>query len=185
MGQTDLFTFSNILSVEKEDIKRNKPDAESIVAELYVKLRPALLTYVYHLIHSSSDAEDLIQLAFLHLFENLEQGTEILNPRAWLYRVVHNFAIDGVRQVSKRETLLQDWFKERDTVTQESTEEEVIRRDQIDKLLEMLNEKERYCLILRSEGLSYSEIAGILEINPSAVSVYLARGLKKFRAKNV
>lgn len=185
MGQTDIATLSNILSVEKEDIKRHKPDAESIVAELYVKLRPALLNYVYHLVHSNSDAEDLIQLAFLHLFESLERGNVIENPRAWLYRVAHNFSIDGIRRVSKRESLLQDWLKERETLIQESSEEELIRRDQIDKLLQILNEKERFCLMLRSEGLSYHEIADILEINPSAVSVYLARGLKKFRSKNV
>jgi len=185
MGQTTITTFSNVLSVEKDNTKPNKPDAEKVVLELYVKLRPALLSYVYHLIHSNTDAEDLVQLAFLHLFENLNADTEIQNPSAWLYRVVHNFAIDGVRQVSKRETLLQEWFKTRETVVEDSSEEDVIRRDQIDKLLQVLNEKERYCLMLRSEGLSYEEIAGILEISASSVSVYLARGLKKFRSKNV
>lgn len=40
-----------------------------------------------------------MQLAFLHLFESINRDTEIQNPRAWLYRVVHNFAIDGLRQV--------------------------------------------------------------------------------------
>jgi len=32
-------------------------------------------------------------------------------------------------------------------------------------------------LVLRAEGLSYEEIANILEISPKSVSVYLARGL--------
>ncbi len=184
MGQTTLLTISNILSAEKDEIKRHKPDAEKVVTELYVKLRPALLSYVFHLVHSNSDAEDLVQLAFLHLFENLNREVEIQNPRAWLYRVVHNFAMDGVRKLSKREILLQEWFKDRETEFQESSEEEIIRRDQIDKLLMILNEKERYCLMLRSEGLSYEEIGGILEIDSKSVSVYLVRGLKKFRSKN-
>lgn len=185
MGQTTTVIFSNYLTVEKDKIKRNKPDAEKVVTELYVKLRPALLSYVYHLVHSNSDAEDLVQLAFLHLFESINRDTEIQNPRAWLYRVVHNFAIDGARQVSKRETLLQEWLREREPDFQESSEAEIVRRDQVDKLLQLLNERERYCLMLRSEGLSYEEIADILAISPSSVSVYLARGLKKFRAKNV
>ena len=185
MGQTDIITLSNILSVETGETKRKEPEIEELVSELYVKLRPALLSYVYHLVNSVSDAEDLIQLAFIHLFENLNQNVEIKNPRAWLYRVVHNFAIDGVRQVSRRETLLQNWFKEREITVQESSEEEIIRRDQIEKMLQILNERERYCLMLRSEGLSYNEIADILEISSKSVSVYLARGLKKFRLKNV
>ena len=185
MGQTTVFSLTDILSAENDNLKRGLPDAEKVVTELYVNLRPALLSYVYHLVHSNSDAEDLIQLAFLQLFEALNTNAEIKNPRAWLYRVVHNFAIDGIRRVSKRETLLQEWFRERETNAYESTEEEVIRRDEIDKLLQILNEKERYCLMLRSEGLSYAEIADILETDSKSVSVYLARGLKKFRSKNV
>jgi RNA polymerase sigma-70 factor, ECF subfamily len=183
MGQTGIITLSSILTADKDEINRDKPDAERVVSELYVKLRPALLSYVFHLVHSNSDAEDLIQLAFIHLFENLNRNVEIQNLRAWLYRVVHNFAINDVKQLSRRETLLQEWLNERETFY-ESTEEELIKRDQVDKLLAILNEKERFCLMLRSEGLSYNEIAEILEINPSAVSVYLARGLKKFRSKN-
>ena len=42
MGQTTTVTFSNLLSVEKDKLTRNKPDAEKVVTELYVKLRPAL-----------------------------------------------------------------------------------------------------------------------------------------------
>lgn len=42
MGQTTTVIFSNYLAVEKDKIKRNKPDAEKVVTELYVKLRPAL-----------------------------------------------------------------------------------------------------------------------------------------------
>ena len=50
--------------------------------------------------------------------------------------------------------------------------------------LELLNEKEQRCLMLRAEGLSYQEIADVLETTAKSVSVYLARGLKKFESKN-
>ena len=182
MGQTGIITLSSILSSDKEDLKRDQPDTEKVVTDLYIKLRPALLSYVYHLVNSGTDAEDLIQLAFIHLFENLNRNVVIQNPRAWLYRVVHNFAINGVKQLSKREVLLQEWVKERDEI-QESPEEDLVRRNQIEKLLEILNERERFCLMLRSEGLSYREIGEVLEIDAKSV-VFISR-IKKFRSKNV
>lgn len=184
MGQSEIISISNIFRIEMDELNHRKPETEKIVTELYVQLRPALLSYVFHLVNSTTDAEDLIQLAFLQFFENLRKNVEIQNPRAWLYRVVHNFAIDGVRQVSRREVLLREWVNERESLVQESSEEDLIRRDQVKKMLEVLNEKERYCLMLRSEGLSYNEIAEILEISSKSVSVYLARGLKRFTLKN-
>ena len=77
-----------------DDIRREKPNAEEVVTDFYVKLRPSLLAYVYHLVSSSRDAEDLVQVAFLQFFDYLRQEREIQNPRGWLYRVVHNLAIE-------------------------------------------------------------------------------------------
>jgi len=37
--------------------------------------------------------------------------------------------------------------------------------------------------MLRVEGLSYQEIADVLETSAKSVSVYLARGLKKFDSR--
>jgi DNA-binding CsgD family transcriptional regulator len=38
--------------------------------------------------------------------------------------------------------------------------------------------------MLRAEGLSYQEIAEVLEISAKSVSVYLARGLRKFENRH-
>ena len=57
-----------------------------------------------------------------------------------------------------------------------------IRKQRIAMSLGNLNERERHCLLLRAEGLSYKEIADVVGISAKAVSVYLARGLKKFEA---
>src|SRR5207302_7716626 len=91
-------------------------------------------------------------------------------------------AIEQVRRHDRRDLLLQQWFVDRGALTPESIEspeEEFIRREQIENALRILNERERHSLVLRAEGLSYQEIADILEISPKAISVYLARGLKK------
>lgn len=172
-------------SLDFDDLRRGSRKVEEVVTDLYATLRPSLFSYVYYLVGSNSDAEDLIQVAFLQLFDQLNQGAEIRNLRGWLYRVVHNLAIEHARRSDKRESLIRGWFTDREkaTASESSAEDEMIRRELIEKSLAALNERERHALMLRAEGLSYQEIAETLEISAKAVSVYLARGLKKFEPK--
>ena len=82
-------------SLNFDDIRRGSRKVEEVVTDFYAMLRPSLLSYVYYLVGSTRDSEDLVQVAFLQLFDQLNQGTEIRNLRGWLYRVVHNLAIEA------------------------------------------------------------------------------------------
>lgn len=181
----EILSLPQTMSLKIEEIRRDNPDAEEIITDLYLKLRSPLVSYVYQLIGTTRDAEDLVQIAFLQLFDQLIEKAEIQNVRGWLYRVVHNLALDYVKQIDRRNTLFKRWFMNDERVIDRRTaEREVIAREQIEKSLEILNEKERHCLILRTEGLSYREIADVLETTVKSVSVYLARGLKKIESQN-
>jgi len=173
------------ISLSLDDIRRGNSDPAEVVTDLYVKLRPALVSYVYHLTGSSRDAEDVVQIAFLQLFDRLNEKTEIHNIRGWIYRVVHNIAIDDVRQTGRRQTIFKKWFPDYESQIDDKTAEDaLLKRELIERALAMLNEREQRCLMLRAEGLSYQEIAEVLEISAKSVSVYLARGLKKFESRN-
>jgi RNA polymerase sigma-70 factor (ECF subfamily) len=181
----EVLTLPKPFSLNIDEIRRGSPSAEDFVTDLYVKLRPSLISYVYHLIGSTRDAEDVIQVAFIQLFDQLNENVEIRNVRGWLYKVVHNLAIEQVRTIGRRETLFKQWFADYErTSDPQSAEQDLIRRDSIEKSLGLLNEKEQRCLMLRAEGLSYQEIAEVVDTTAKSVSVYLARGLKKFESKN-
>ena len=172
-------------SLELGDIRGGSPEAADVVTELYTRLRPPLVSYVYHLTGSAREAEDLVQIAFLQLFDGLNNKEQIRNVRAWLYRVVHNLAIDEARQAGRRKALFERWIPDHtDERDERSAENALIAREQIERALSGLNEREQRCLMLRAEGLSYQEIADVLETTAKSVSVYLARGLKKFESHN-
>jgi RNA polymerase sigma factor (sigma-70 family) len=63
--------------------------------------------------------------------------------------------------------------------TPTSAEQASINHQTVERALRCLNEREKACLLLRAEGLSYSEIGEVLEISAKAVSVYLARAVRK------
>lgn len=167
-----------------DEIQRSRGQRlEETIVELYATMRTPLLNYAYQIAGSSGDAEDLVQIAFLKLYDQLCSRSNIENARSWLYRVVHNAAIDQLRHDGKQDSLVAEWLLEGDAATA-SVEDLLISRQHVAHFLSLLNERERHCLMLRADGLSYKEIAEVLSISVKAVSVYLVRGLKKIGGRN-
>jgi RNA polymerase sigma-70 factor (ECF subfamily) len=181
MEQEHILNLPQVFGAEQAENQRKSKRLEEQVVELYATMRPPLLGYAYHVVGSTGEAEDLVQSAFLKLFDQLKRNAQILNLRSWLYRVVHNLAIDHSRRKGIQDSTNTEWLAQRSlTEVVDSAEGDLIRRQRIALSLKGLNQRERQCLMLRAEGLSYVEIGNVLGISQKAVSVYLARGLRKF-----
>jgi len=181
MEQGHILNLPQVFGAEHAENQRKSKRLEEQVVELYATMRPTLLGYAYHIVGSTGEAEDLVQSAFLKLFDQLKRNAQILNLRSWLYRVVHNLAIDHGRRKGIQDSTNTEWLAHRGlTAAVYSAEDDLIRQQRIALSLKGLNERERQCLMLRAEGLSYVEIGNVLGISQKAVGVYLARGLKKF-----
>jgi RNA polymerase sigma-70 factor (ECF subfamily) len=176
--------LSRAFAMDDAESQRSDHSNEEVVTALYQELRPALLGYAYHLTGSTRESEDLVQIAFLQFFDHLSRRAEIHNVRGWIYRAVHSLAINHVTRSRHRDSLVKEWLADAVVEHPESVEDSLARRQEIENALQMVNERERHCLMLRAEGLSYREIADVLEISVKSVSVYLARGLKKFEARH-
>jgi DNA-directed RNA polymerase specialized sigma24 family protein len=61
---------------------------------VYEHLRPLLFSIAYRMVGSASDAEDIVQEAFLRFHRESSQGTEIESPEAWLSTVTTRLAIN-------------------------------------------------------------------------------------------
>lgn len=178
-------TLSLPKALQEQESRSSRQSIEDEVTGLYESLRASLLAYVYHLVGSTLDAEDIVQVAFLQLFDHLNNRAGIANRRGWLFRAVHSLAINHVTRLARKESLTRERFPDHDAGPQAQTaEQQLITRQRVERALAMLAEKERYCLMLRAEGLSYQEIADVLGTSPKSVGVYLSRGLKKFESQN-
>ena len=185
MQPENILNLSRVLGFEQAERQRKTQQLEETLVELYARLRPSLLGYAYQMTGSTGDSEDLVQVAFLKLFDQMKRNSQILNVRSWLYRVVHNLAIDHIRRNGIHEVAVTEWLNARNSAASpRSTEDDLIQQQRIANSLGVLNERERHCLMLRAEGLSYQEIGGIVGISDKAVSVYLSRGLKKFETRD-
>ncbi len=61
------------------------------------RYRRPLLRYCRSMRLSETRAEDVLQQAFLQAWIALSRGAEVRELRAWLYRIVHNVAVNAMR----------------------------------------------------------------------------------------
>jgi RNA polymerase sigma-70 factor (ECF subfamily) len=156
-------------------------DTERDVVAAYEKYSAELFAYATSIVHGEDGALDAVQESFLRYFVELSYGRRVENPRAWLYRVVRNYLLDRIGSAAvKRETLL----AETDEVAEQKPgPEAMIERAQLAKrITSLLTGREMECLRLRSEDLSYDQIANVLGVRPGTVSALLTRAHKKLLA---
>ena len=128
-------------------------------------------------------AQDIMQETFLRLWKQRQSGGAIVNPRAWLLRVARNLAEDHAKSAFRRNGTQAPQtmngvqghdLPPLDRMTQDETFGQV--RDELEKLAA----PDREILTLRY-ALDYNatEIAAILEINPTAVHMRLSRARQR------
>jgi RNA polymerase sigma-70 factor (TIGR02957 family) len=82
-------------------------------ARLFEELRPAAFAIAYRMLGSVSEAEDVVQEAFLRLHRTLREGERVSSPRAYLSTVVTRLCIDQLRSArARRERYIGEWLPE-------------------------------------------------------------------------
>jgi RNA polymerase sigma-70 factor, ECF subfamily len=167
----------------------SKPSAtEEEVVSLFDQLQDRILRYLVGLGLSALDSEEIVQEVFLALFLHLQRGKPRHNLRAWLFQVAHNI---GLKQrtiaTRNRQTIIEyDAISPEDAalVDRSPNPEDQFagneRRRRLFNVWDGLPEQDRRCLALRAEGLTYREIAKVLDMSLGAVSLSLGRSLARF-----
>jgi RNA polymerase sigma-70 factor (ECF subfamily) len=147
------------------------------------------LCYSYLL--EMSEADDAAQDVFIKAYEGLAQFRENVSFVAWLSRIATNHCLDLLRKRSRRKTDSLDALidaKGDPTVAPEpdlARDQEAASNQQIaKKVLEQLPPNYREVLVLRElDGLSYEEIAQVLNCSLDAVKARLKRARAELQEK--
>src|SRR5258708_1599950 len=155
------------------------------VLALFEQLHVPVFRYLLRKTRDSGQAEDITQETFLRLFRHLREDRLLDNPRAWLFTVANNLAIDASRNESHVKDLDETTWKkieESRSGLQTDPEKLMLQRERLDRLhtaVLNLTRLQRECLHLRAEGLRYREIAGLLGISPSTLMDAVRRAALK------
>jgi RNA polymerase sigma-70 factor (ECF subfamily) len=136
----------------------------------YEELRPLLFSIAYRMISSVSEAEDIVQEAFLRIHRAEADGTAIESPKAYLSAIVTRLSIDHLKSARvRREQYVGEWLPE--PLLTDSAPDAAAQLETADSLsmaflvlLESLTPVERAVFLLREVfDYDYGEIAKIVE----------------------
>lgn len=171
---------------EKATFKAEVDSRLAILAKEADALRPELHRYAARLVGSVIDGEDVIQDAFASAFSAIPSTSPDTPLRPWLFRIVHNRAIDTLRQRRTRRSEPLEAIYDLADKNVVDAEDALMRQDAVRTALShflALPLPQRSTVILKDvldEPLA--DIAVLLELTVDAVKAHLWRGRTALRS---
>jgi len=158
---------------------------ESALAALYDRYRLILFSLILRILHDRSEAEDVLQEAFLQVWRRASDfDRERGRAFTWLVTIARSRALDRLRMLSSRsrfveadEQTVSDEVIDTAQVLAKSEQGEIVRQ----ALRELPDEQRRALLLAYFEGLTQAEIAERLGDPLGTVKTRMRSGLIKLR----
>ena len=158
--------------------------------ELISRHQDRVYNMALKILNSPEDARDASQDIFIRVFKSLSSFDFRSSYTTWLYRVATNVCLDMLRKKNKElhQTLPlgeQKAFEIHLKDVSPGPEETCIEREKLKDLRKAINdlpEEHRVALVLHHyQGLSYKEVAEVLEIPENTVATRIHRAKKMLR----
>lgn len=159
------------------------PDNE-FLRELFQNYKQMMFKTALGILHNSSDAEDVVQNAFLWIIDNLDRISQIpCNERGFYFaKITEHNAIDLLRKRNIHPT--EDIDEKDDLSSETDVEDGVLSKltvEQIKSALQELSDRDYDLLYLYLfREMNHKEIGEIMGIPENNVRVYIQRARKRF-----
>ena len=144
---------------------------------------PRIARVIARIVHDPGRAEELAADVFSKYLHGNREHNE--SPAGWLYRVAIRKGLDELRRQRRHEKYRPFLSLLGIAPSPEQIHSATQDQQQVRVVLAHLKHRESELLVLRSEGLSYQEIASILRLNETSVGTLLRRAQQAFRKEYV
>ena len=154
---------------------------ENVFHQLYNNYYKALVNYAMLMLGTQDSAEDVVQNAFMQLWQQGRQSRCDNHIRAFLYNITRNAAIDRLRH----DKIVQD-YQESYEINANGEEESIFTEEVFRQLFEEIDRlpsRQREIFLLLMKGQKNREIAENLNIAEETVKKLRFRGMKTLRQR--
>ena len=173
-----------------DDLHRGK---ESVYSDVFHQLQPALVSYAMQYIIDRDLSKEIVQEAFLKLWESRKNLTEGTNLTAYLYKIVRNLCLNHLRHIKVRDEfvetqsrLVSEYALNYEALKDKSAER-LLEAEIMERLQKAVSKMPTQCRnvfsLSRFDGKSYKEIAQELGITEKTVENQINRALKITRVE--
>jgi RNA polymerase sigma-70 factor (ECF subfamily) len=155
---------------------------------LYERYRDRLNNLIFYSLGDRVWTEDVLQIVFIKIYQGLAGFRFEASPGTWMYRIAMNECLNqqqrrGAAHVPFEEILGSDDEFDRNTLP-DLAHADRERREIIQQAVMELSPKLRGVVVLKYiEGLSYDEMADVLDCSPGTVASRLNRALRQLEAR--
>lgn len=164
-------------STRRTQASATREDEALELAEAYRDHYRSLVRFLYRRTGDQAEAEDLAQEAFVRALEHRPE-----RPKPWLFRVATNLVRDAGRRKAVRRRHLALVRDEQDRAAVPGPDVKLSRQQTVARVraaLEELSARDRDCLLLQEEGLSYEEIAEVTGLAVGSIGTTLSRARRR------
>ena len=153
---------------------------EDVYKQYFGEYFDKLYAYAFTIVRSNSDAKDIVQTAFIKLWEKRNELRVTDAVRSYLYTTVYHLALNTVRDRKTRAAKMEQIEAGTEVNEFPSEQKEVLAR--IRQAVEALPPRcrEVFCKS-RMDGKKYAEIATELDISVKTVEAQMGKALKFLR----
>jgi RNA polymerase sigma-70 factor (ECF subfamily) len=186
----------NGLALDRE--QSHAPAAE-VFEEIFDRYQSMVFNLTFRILGDREEALDVSQEVFFSVFRKLHRFRGESSLKTWIYRITINRASNRCRwwnRLRRRGTVSLDEHLSKDdsrTLAEflesagNTPEQDLVlqeKRLEIERSLRRLPVQQRVAVIMRDvEGLSYDEIAGLLQVSLGTVKSRIARGREELKRR--
>jgi RNA polymerase sigma-70 factor (ECF subfamily) len=161
---------------------------EAAFEQILDKYHKAIVNFIYKIVNNRAEAEELAQDVFLRVYRARHRYEPRARFSAWLYRIATNVGLKAAGR--KRRSPFgfgPDAItgKEEGRAREPNAEQKLVESELgkvVRQIIRGLPRNEKIAIILRRyEGLSYKEIAEVMNCTEPAVKTYIHRGKLRLR----
>ena len=157
----------------------------SEISAAFIENNIVLKKFLTRFLYQRQDIEDVVQETYLRACK-AEKTTDILQPRAFLFRVARNLALNELKKKSRRIT---DYIEDADEHTIDhrtaSLEAELEAQQHLglycEAIAQLPEQCRRVCLLRKVHGLKHQEIADRLSLSRNSIEKHLQKGARACR----
>ena len=159
---------------------------QSAYKELFILLHGRLKQFAYSILKSNEEAEELVSDIFIRVWEKRDQLPAIESPLLYFFAAAKNLALTRLGKQKQQQSISgEDWLVQMNSIYFDP-EKLLITEEMMRQVKKAINDLPPRCRLIfklvKEDGLSYKQVAAILDISTKTVDSQLCLALKKLAA---
>jgi len=158
-------------------------DDQQAYRELYTSLYPSLYHFILEMIKSRQIAEEIISDVFIKIWEKRKALEEIHNLRVYCFVAAKNLTLNQLEKQKRTATCNLDEYAAHLHSMSVDPEQMMITAEMFRRLNLAIQELPPKCRLIfkliKEDGLSYKEVAHLLQLSPKTIENQMTIALKR------